>query len=643
MISKTWQIWSIFLLCLTLAALAMVWMSVRTAEAERNREFDRQETELARREAELLERVSSALYRMDWMLSPIVTQEAARSHLDYRVYHRTHFVESPDANRGSVNSFHLMTTGLSDFVKLHFEIRANGKIESPQAPTDDQISSTGMRIEEPSLSRGRELAAIAGTTFEFQQLLALCPVDKLPDVFSPNYPSDQALAGQPGQRPVYDVTEAPMNNESVSNADSTVQTNQTGNQILIQQQSRGQGRGNDEYRLRQESLQNSGLNKLANNASMGRPGHAPEFAEGVMKPVWINDRLLLVRRVVSDQETFVQCCWLDWEKIKASLQDRVKDLLSDVEFERIESIADLKPQTALATLPVQLVVDKQLLLSTLALENTTDSSRGETGLWPPLLLAWLGFGLAAIASAVLLSGVIKLSERRAAFVSAVTHELRTPLTTFRMYAEMLAGDMVPEEKRQKYAQTLKVQADRLSHLVENVLQFARLERGPGDDSRETLRVDELLERIGGRLEERATEANMELSLEFDSGVGERSIHTLSPMVELVLFNLVDNACKYARSAEDRRIMIQGCGQSGRLLISVRDFGPGVSERDRQRMFRPFCKAEVDDALESGAKPPGVGLGLSLCRRIAGSLGGKLEYAPHDNGSEFVFALPLESA
>ena len=77
---------------------------------------------------------------------------------------------------------------------------------------------------------------------------------------------------------------------------------------------------------------------------------------------------------------------------------------------------------------------------------------------------------------MLLLGALSLGKRRADFVSAVTHELRTPLTTFRMYAEMLADDMVPDpDQRREYLSTLLVESNRLRHLVENVLTYARLE------------------------------------------------------------------------------------------------------------------------------------------------------------------------
>ena len=133
----------------------------------------------------------------------------------------------------------------------------------------------------------------------------------------------------------------------------------------------------------------------------------------------------------------IQVCWLDWDAIQNALRAEVEDLLPNVEFEELEQDTDLNVMTALTTLPVQLVVDSSSLLSTLAIGSSADQN-SFAGLRVALWVAWLGLALAAVATATLLFGVIRLSERRATFVSAVTHELRTPLTTFRMYAEMLA-------------------------------------------------------------------------------------------------------------------------------------------------------------------------------------------------------------
>src|SRR5439155_9919455 len=111
----------------------------------------------------------------------------------------------------------------------------------------------------------------------------------------------------------------------------------------------------------------------------------------------------------------------------------------------------------------------------------------------------------------LLRGALGLSERRGTFVSAVTHELRTPLTTFRLYTEMLDEGMVAGADSQRaYLKTLRAEADRLGHLIENVLAFARLERGRAADDREVVAPADLLGRLVPRLALRARQAGMEL-------------------------------------------------------------------------------------------------------------------------------------
>ena len=159
--------------------------------------------------------------------------------------------------------------------------------------------------------------------------------------------------------------------------------------------------------------------------------------------------------------------------------------------------------------------------------------------------------LAALAVAALLQGVLSLSERRGAFVSAVTHELRTPLTTFRMYAEMLAENMVPDEQtRHGYLETLRVEADRLTHLVENVLSYARLERSRPARRIGSVSVAEIFDQSAvGRLTDRARQADLTLSVEADEPVRHARALADPAAVEQILFNLVDNACKYAATAD----------------------------------------------------------------------------------------------
>jgi signal transduction histidine kinase len=238
--------------------------------------------------------------------------------------------------------------------------------------------------------------------------------------------------------------------------------------------------------------------------------------------------------------------------------------------------------------------------------------------------------------ALLLAGAIRLSERRAAFVSAVTHELRTPLTTFRMYAEMLAEGMVRDAgKREQYLRTLCAESNRLSHLVENVLAYARLERGRMKGRAEQVSVQDMVDRVLARLEQRAQQAGMKLTVECGAATTAADIFTDVSAVEQILSNLVDNACKYAARAEDKRIHLSAQPLSRDVVFRVWDHGPGISREGERRLFSPFSKS----AQRAAESAPGVGLGLALCRRLARQIGGRLAFVRTPVGACFELILP----
>ncbi len=147
----------------------------------------------------------------------------------------------------------------------------------------------------------------------------------------------------------------------------------------------------------------------------------------------------------------------------------------------------------------------------------------------------------------------------------------------------------------------------------------------------------LLAKALERLRERAAQAGMELVVL--STVPETSrVRVDQSAVERILFNLVDNASKYASSADDKRIHVEVESADSFATIKVRDHGPGVSGGLSRRIFRPFSKSAHDAANSA----PGVGLGLSLSRRLARSLGGELSLDPASTGGAcFVLSLPLE--
>jgi signal transduction histidine kinase len=254
-----------------------------------------------------------------------------------------------------------------------------------------------------------------------------------------------------------------------------------------------------------------------------------------------------------------------------------------------------------------------------------------------LISGWAAFALAAAAVGMLLWGVVSLSERRASFVSAVTHELRTPLTTFRLYSEMLSEGMVPDEaSRGRYLQTLRTEADRLMHLVENVLAYARMERGRVDKRIVPASVRTLIEHAESRLRARSEQAGFSLTIGDDPNAMASIVMADASAVEQILFNLVDNACKYAAHTHDQTLVLGARQEAGFTVIYLQDRGPGIPRDDRRRLFRPFHKS----AHEAAATAPGVGLGLSLSRRLARVMNGDLQLEAFDGGACFALKLKL---
>jgi signal transduction histidine kinase len=246
-----------------------------------------------------------------------------------------------------------------------------------------------------------------------------------------------------------------------------------------------------------------------------------------------------------------------------------------------------------------------------------------------------------LAIAFVLHRAVLLSERRGAFVSAVTHELRTPLTTFRLYSEMLADDMVPDpERRREYLTTLCDESTRLMHLVENVLSFSRIERGRTAARMELVSVESLIQRIEPRLRQRTDQVGLLLKTDVNRAAGLACVKVDALAVEQILFNLTDNACKYAAPDSDpQELQLSVVVEGKDINFTLRDFGPGLPKQARKKLFQPFAKS----ATEAAHSAPGVGLGLALCRRLARELGGRLTHqAVSGRGACFCLSLPQQA-
>jgi signal transduction histidine kinase len=337
----------------------------------------------------------------------------------------------------------------------------------------------------------------------------------------------------------------------------------------------------------------------------------PSRVETTFQPTWSGGELYLVRRVRQDGRVRRQTLWVNWPALRTSLLDQVRDLLPNADLRPIASGEEADPGRQLALLPIRLET------------GPLPPPETQPGWTPAQLTVATGSGaiaLSGLAVAALLVGSLRQSQRRADFVSAVTHELRTPLTTVRMYTEMLAEGMVPPEGQATYIATLHTETERLGHLVENVLAYSRLEGQIGKARLETLEIEQLLAGIADRLDERAARDGFTLVVHpLDERAQVTAVTADAAALERILFNWVDNACKYAAEATDRRLEIRPLLRDRFVVLQLTDHGPGVPPEARKRIFRPFHKS----AARAAVTAPGVGLGLALSRRLARSQGGDL--------------------
>lgn len=226
------------------------------------------------------------------------------------------------------------------------------------------------------------------------------------------------------------------------------------------------------------------------------------------------------------------------------------------------------------------------------------------------------------------------SFQKTSFVSNVSHELKTPLTSIRMYAELLAdGKAATQETMKQYLGVIVTESERLTRLVNNVLDFGRLEQKRRAYHCETLNLHALVcsavEPLRGIVE--SADMKLELVKEADAFVkADRDA------LNRVLVNLVDNACKYATEGKSVEITIGK--DKGQAFIRVADRGPGVPKVHAKRIFERFFR--VDDSVT--ASVGGSGLGLSIAKQLMHGMGGDVQFNPREGGgSLFTVTLPME--
>jgi signal transduction histidine kinase len=226
---------------------------------------------------------------------------------------------------------------------------------------------------------------------------------------------------------------------------------------------------------------------------------------------------------------------------------------------------------------------------------------------------------------------INLARQQQDFVSAVSHELKTPLTSIRMYGEMLREGWADEEKRQSYYEFIHDEAERLTRLISNVLQLAKITRNESQFDIKSINVGELMSNIDSKISSQVKRAGFELRFERNDQADRAMINVDEDCFAQIVINLVDNAIKFSKDADKKLITLSSrlIGNS-EVMFAVRDYGPGVPKEQMKKIFKLFYRSESELTRET----VGTGIGLAIVHQLSVAMGGKVDVVNVDPGAEF---------
>lgn len=566
-----------------------------------------------------------ALWRLDSRVSPALAREDSRpfQHFDPL------YIPLPALQRNGTTcatgtvlvASPLLSASLPDWMLVHFQATAGSAWRSPQVPSNglaERLRLPGLQVDLSNVTHGRAQSLELLKHYSAGELIA-----RLPEMDSPtqSLPAPGALAQQP---------QAESQNGQTAQMWTPNRDNDFQQRDRVQRMAKAESTGNlannaANYKVAPVS-EEFVLGEVDAKWAAMNPVALTSVKLGEFQPLWLHaegqsDRLVIARLAQPGQQKIVQGVLLDWDNLRGLLLDEVRDLFPHASLEPVNGDAGELRERMMTTLPVQL--DPGSMMS----------------LWSPLrtglLLAWL----AALGALTVVGfggrSLLELSDRRIRFVSAVTHELRTPLTTLRLYLDMLTSGLVTDErKKSEYLHTLHGESDRLHRLVGNVLDFARLERQRPKLALRDVTPGGILDRAGSDWVERCKAAGKELIVECPCPAGT-IVHTDPDLVQQILGNLIDNACKYSRGSSDERIWLRAGTDKSSLVFEVEDRGPGVPARERREIFQAFRRGQSADVTAGG-----VGLGLALARRWANLLGGTLSFEPGPDGVGARFRLQI---
>jgi signal transduction histidine kinase len=231
---------------------------------------------------------------------------------------------------------------------------------------------------------------------------------------------------------------------------------------------------------------------------------------------------------------------------------------------------------------------------------------------------------------------IRLARQQQDFVSAVSHELKTPLTSIRMYGEMLKEGWADADKQKQYFDYIHDESERLTRLISNVLQLAKITRDEPQISRKPRTVSQLLDQVRSKIANQVGSAGFALVVEADAETAEASVEIDDDCFAQIMINLVDNAIKFSRDADSPEIELRANLAAGdRVCFAIRDYGPGIPPDQLKKIFKLFYRSESELTRET----VGTGIGLAIVHQLCTAMGGDVDVVNRDPGAEFRVCFP----
>jgi signal transduction histidine kinase len=232
---------------------------------------------------------------------------------------------------------------------------------------------------------------------------------------------------------------------------------------------------------------------------------------------------------------------------------------------------------------------------------------------------------------------VRLAEMRSQFVSSVSHELKTPLTAIRVFAETLGmGRTADARTRSEYLETIISETERLTRLLNNVLDFSKIEQGKKTYRLEPTSLADVVQAAVRTMQYPLAQQGFQLRVVVEDNLP--AVRADADAIEQAVLNLLTNAMKY--SGDAREIDLRLFSKDGCAVIQVGDRGVGIPREDQTRIFEKFYRAPTHENL----RVPGTGLGLTLVEHVAKAHGGRVEVESEPGkGSTFSLHLPLEGA